>query len=426
MRYVYSALLYLLLPLLLLRLYWRGRQDVGHRQRWRERFGIFSALPAHDGLWIHAVSMGEVRAALPLIRALIERFPRSSILVTTTTLTGSRQVQAALGTQVQHVYAPYDLPSAVQRFLDHAHPRLAIIMETELWPNLLHQCAARNLPVVLANARLSARSARGYARIAGLTRSMLRNITLVAAQTEADAQRFRELGAPRVQVLGNLKYDLALPDAVWEQGQALRRAYLGMQRQVWIAASTHHGEDEQVLAALAMLRERWPDLLLLLVPRHPERFANVARLCQECGFPVVKRSSGERCTAQTAVFLGDSMGELLSFYAASDLAFIGGSLVRHGGQNMLEAAALGVPVIFGPHVFNFTEISARLLDAQAAVPVADSKQLAVAVEKWLAHPTLRMDVGRRGRTVVEQQRGAVAALALRIAEVLGAECRRMN
>lgn len=418
MRYFYSALLYLLVPLLLLRLYWRGRYDVGHRQRWRERLGIFTALPANDYVWIHAVSVGEVRAALPLIRALMQRFPRSSILVTTTTLTGARQVQAALGTEVQHLYAPYDLPGAVRRFLDHARPRLAIIMETELWPNLLHHCAARQIPVLLANARLSARSARGYTRIAGLTRCMLRNLTLIAAQTEADAQRFRQLGATRVQVLGNMKYDMALPEAVWEQGQTLRRAYLGMQRQVWIAASTHQGEDEQILEALAVLRQRWPELLLLLVPRHPERFANVARLAAERGFPVVQRSSGERCTAQTALFLGDSMGELLTFYAASDLAFIGGSLVRHGGQNMLEAAALGLPLLFGAHTFNFAEVSARLLEAQAAVQVQDSQQLAAAVAHWLAHPTLRMNVGRRGRNVVEQQRGAVAAVVERIAAML--------
>lgn len=415
MRYLYSALLYLLLPLLLLRLYWRGRRDVGHRQRWRERLGVFPALPINNCLWIHAVSVGEVRAALPLIRALLQRFPHSTMLVTTTTLTGSRQVQEALGTQVQHLYAPYDVPGAVRRFLDHAKPRLAIIMETELWPNLLHHCAARNLPVVLANARLSAASARGYARVAPVTRRMLHHITLIAAQTAADAQRFRELGATRVQVLGNLKYDMTLPATVWEQGQTLRRAYLGMQRQVWIAASTHNGEDEQMLAALALLRERWPELLLLLVPRHPERFVNVARLCAQRGFSVVKRSSGERCNAQTAVFLGDSMGELLTFYAASDLAFIGGSLVRHGGQNMLEAAALGVPALFGPYIFNFTEVSARLLEAQAAAVVADSKQLAAAVEHWLANPTLRMNVGRRGRTVVEQHRGAVAALVSCIA-----------
>ncbi len=416
MRLIYTGLLYLLLPLALLRLYWRGRHDPGHRQRWRERFGDFPPLPA-GSLWIHAVSVGEVRAALPLIRALRDQRPEQPLLVTTTTLTGSRQVREALAERVLHVYAPYDLPGAVARFLRNARPRMAVIMETELWPNLLRQCAAADIPVLIANARLSERSARGYARIGWLTRSMLQDVTLIAAQADADAQRFRALGAQRVEAVGNLKYDLTLPEELAEQGQALRRERLGANRPVWIAASTHAGEDEQILDAFAQLRVRWADLLLLLVPRHPERFDSVAALCRQRGFNLVRRSAQQACRPDTAVFLGDSMGELLRFYAAADLAFVGGSLVATGGHNVLEPALLGLPVLFGPHMFNFTEAGERLLEAQAAAQVTNAAELAAAVDRWLDNPDLRRITGQRGRAVVEQHRGALAALIQHIEEL---------
>jgi 3-deoxy-D-manno-octulosonic-acid transferase len=409
MRLLYTGLLYLILPLALLRLYWRGRHDAGHRRRWRERLGFFPPLPS-GCLWVHAVSLGETRAALPLIRALLERYPDQPLLVTTTTLTGSRQVREALGERVLHVYAPYDLPGAVRRFLRQTRPRLAVIMETELWPNLLRQCAVAGIPTMIANARLSERSARGYARIRRLTASMLRDVTLIAAQAEADADRFRALGAPRVAVTGNLKYDLSLPDDLPERGWQLRRELLGEERRVWIAASTHAGEDEPILAALALLRPRWPELLLLLVPRHPERFDGVAALCRQQGCKLVRRSEQRACAPDTAVFLGDTMGELLLFYAAADLAFVGGSLVDTGGHNVLEPALLGLPVLFGPHMFNFTEASQRLLEAEAAWQVTDAAALATAVDRLLADPELRRTIGQRGRAVVERHRGALAAL----------------
>ncbi len=414
-RWLYTGLLYLLLPLALLRLYWRGRRDPAHRQRWRERLGCIPPWPEPGCLWLHAVSVGETRAALPLIRALQERDPHRTILVTTTTLTGSRQVREALGDQVQHVYAPYDLPGAVRRFLSRTQPRLAIIMETELWPNLLHQCAAAGIPILIANARLSERSMRGYARIGWLTTPMLQHITLIAAQAEADAERFRALGAPRVEVTGNLKYDLALPDDLAEQGRQFRREWLGENRLVWIAASTHLGEDEPVLDAFARLRESWPELLLLLVPRHPERFDRVAELCRQRGFSLTRRSEKQPCSVETTVFLGDSMGELLQFYAAADLAFVGGSLVPTGGHNVLEPALLALPVLFGPHMFNFTEAGERLLQAGAAWPVGNAAELAIAVDRLLADPALRRNAGQRGRAVVEQHRGALAALLTLIA-----------
>ena len=410
MRLLYTGLLYGLLPLALLRLCWRGRRDPGHRQRWRERFGWIPRLSEPGVLWLHAVSVGETRAALPLIRALRETDPNRSILVTTTTLTGSRQVREALGDQVWHVYAPYDLPGAVRRFLRQTRPGLAIIMETELWPNLLHQCAAAGIPVLIANARLSERSMRGYARISWLTTPMLQHITLIAAQSQADADRFHALGAPRVQVTGNLKYDLALPEDLPEQGRQFRQEWLGENRPVWIAASTHTGEDELVLDAFARLRESWPELLLLLVPRHPERFDGVAELCRQRGFSVTRRSERRPCPVETAVFLGDSMGELLLFYAAADLAFVGGSLVPTGGHNVLEPALLGLPVLFGPHMFNFTEAGKRLLQAGAAWRAGTTAELAVAADRLLTDPELRRNAGQRGRAVVEQHRGALAAL----------------
>ena len=417
LRGLYSGLLYLFLPLALLRLYWRGRRDAGHRQRWRERLGLLPALPT-GCLWLHAVSVGETRAALPLIRALLARYPQWPLLVTTTTLTGSRQVREALGEQVQHVYAPYDLPGAVHRFLRQTQPRLAVIMETELWPHLLRQCAAAHIPVLLANARLSERSARGYARIGGLTTALLQDVTLIAAQADADAERFRALGAPRVEVIGNLKYDLQLPDDLREHGRQLRQELLGEERPVWIAASTHAGEDEQILDAFARLRERWPTLLLLLVPRHPERFAGVATLCRQRGFSLVGRSERQPCRPDTAVFLGDSMGELLLFYAAADLAFVGGSLVATGGHNVLEPALLGLPVLFGPHMFNFTEAGQRLLQAQAAWQISDAAALAQTVDRLLTDPQSGRAAGQRGREMVERHRGALARTLARIASLL--------
>ncbi|MCB1775997.1 MAG: lipid IV(A) 3-deoxy-D-manno-octulosonic acid transferase [Candidatus Competibacteraceae bacterium] len=413
MRLIYNGLLYLLLPLALVRLYWRGRRDPGHRQRWRERLGWAPPL-SPGGLWIHAVSVGEVRAALPLIRALLDRYPNRSLLVTTTTLTGSRQVQETLGERVQHVYAPYDLPGVVQRFLHRTRPQIAIIMETELWPNLLRKCATAGIPVLIANARLSERSARGYARIPRLAASMLQDITLIAAQSESDAQRFRALGAPRVEVTGNLKYDLKLPDDLQAQGQQLRREQFGEQRPVWIAASTHAGEDMQILQAFTLVRRHWPNLLILLVPRHPERFDSVAELCREQGFKVIRRSEQRPCTPETAVFLGDSMGELLLFYAAADLAFVGGSLAPTGGHNVLEPALLGLPVLFGPFMFNFTEASERLLEAKAAWQITDAGELAVTLDWLLADLQQGRDAGQRGRQVVERHRGALAALLVHI------------
>lgn len=443
MRFFYTALLYLLTPFVLLRLAWRGLRAPLYWRRWSERFGYYGDLDLQSAIWIHAVSVGEVVAAEPLVRALRAAQPNATLLITTMTPTGSEQVRRLFGTEVRHVYVPYDLPLAVRRFLRRSRPRLALIMETELWPNLFHACRRRGIPVIVANARLSERSAAGYARVARLTRATLRDVSVIAAQSVADAQRFQQLlglkGSepfdvavrqidgdtldqraltPLIQVTGSIKFDLRLPDGLREQAAQLRRD-IGAQRPVWIAASTHEGEEEQVLEAFTRVRAQLADALLLLVPRHPERFARVAALCEKRGLSLVRRSEHAPCTAQTAVFLGDSMGELPLFYAAADLAFIGGSLVPTGGHNPLEAAALGVPLLFGPHMFNFAEISQTLLRESAALPVRDARAVADTVVLLLRDAQRRHVLGENGRRVVEANRGALARLMKIVTSYLG-------
>ncbi len=410
MRFIYTFIFYLLVPLILLRLLWRGRQSPAYWQRWAERFGFCPILSVPQNLWIHAVSMGEVQAAVPLIQALRTRFPEQSILVTTMTPTGSQRVREVFGDSVWHVYLPYDLPGAIARFLARTQPRLLILMETELWPNLLSACRARSIPVILANARLSARSAAGYQHIAGLTRKMLANVTAVAAQTEVDAARFIELGASptKVHVTGSIKFDTRLPADVSEKAVLLRCQW-GTERAVWIAASTHEGEEAAVLDAFSELKQAFNQLLLMLVPRHPERFNRVAALCQQRGFLVARRSAGD-VSPKTDIYLGDTMGELPLLYVACDVAFVGGSLVPIGGHNLLEPAAVGLPVIMGPHVFECAEICRRLLEAQAAHQVNDAMQLAKAVKMYLSDATLKRQTGEKGRLFVTKNRGALECL----------------
>lgn len=407
MRLLYTLLLYLLTPLVLLRLLWRGLRAPGYWRRWGERFGF---IPTHEGpapIWVHAVSVGEVQAAVPLLRALLKRYPEVPVLVTTTTPTGSEQLRSLFESRVSHVYMPYDLPGAVARFLARARPRLALIMETEVWPNLYHACARRGLPVLLVNARLSARSAAGYRRVRSLTAATLACLRGIAAQTGADAERLIALGAApeRVRVTGSIKFDMKIPASLTEQAAVLRRDW-GVQRPVWIAASTHEGEDELILEAHRLIRLRFPNALLVLVPRHPERFARVAAVCREQGWATVLRSEQAPTPAETAVFVGDSMGELLLFFGAADVAFIGGSLIPHGGHNPLEASAQRVPVLFGPHMFNFEQIAQLLLEAGAAREVGDSGQLADSVMQWLGDPAARNAAGERGVAVVEANKGA--------------------
>jgi 3-deoxy-D-manno-octulosonic-acid transferase len=420
-RALYTALLRLLLPLVLLRLYWRSLQTPAYRARIAERLAREASPARPADVWVHAVSVGEVQAALPLIRHLLNRSPPLSVLVTTTTPTGAVRLRELFGESLSHRYTPLDLPGVVGRFLDRVRPGLVVVMETEIWPNTLALCAGRGIPVVLANARLSARSARGYARLPRLTRETLGHLTLIAAQGEADGQRFRDLGADpaRVRVVGNIKFDLSLPANLQDQAEVMRRVW-GRDRPVWVAASTHEGEDELMLAAHRHIRTRVPAALLVLVPRHPERFDRVAGLVAREGLALVRRSSRAPCAAETAVFLGDTMGELGTFLAAADAAFLGGSLVPTGGHNLLEAAAAGVPVATGPHVFNFAGITALLVAEGAAVQVADADGLADLMAHWLTDAPLRARIGESGRRVVAENRGALARLIALIETRLGA------
>ncbi len=409
MKTLYSLLLYLSSPLLFTAFAVRGLRAPAYRRRWRERLGFFPPLSGKQPVWVHAASVGEVQAALPLIHALRDRFPSRPVLVTTFTPTGYERLRSACGEEVLHRFQPFDLPGAVKRFMNRTDPCLAVIMETELWPNLLGACAQRQMPVVLANARLSARSFRVYKRIAALMALTLGYIDAVAARSEEDAARLGALGvAPgRLTVMGNIKFDLVVEDDLAVQAAPLREAWAG--RPVWIAASTRAGEDVMVLDAFAQIRRTLPTALLMLVPRHPERFAEAARLCRERGYAVALRSAGA-IEGTPDVFVGDSVGELMLFYAAADVAFIGGSLVPVGGQNPLEAAALGLPVVVGPYVDNFRDVVPELLAAGAGRQASDATELAEAVCGYLSDALQRHVAGEKGRTVVAANRGALDRL----------------
>lgn len=416
-RLTYSLLLYLLSPLILLRLLWRSLRAPAYRQRWRERFGLYRGRSPEVTVWLHAVSVGEFIAAIPLIHALREEVPAEKILVTTMTPTGSARVVESFGGEIQHCYLPYDLPGAVSRFLRHYNPAIAIVMETEIWPNLFHRCGQQNIPLLLANVRLSQCSLEGYQRWAGqITTEALQHVQWAGAQSEADQKRLIELGADlqKVAVTGSIKFDLALPAKIEQQGAELRKELAG-ERPIWIAASTREGEEQYILEAHQQLLQQIPDALLLLVPRHPERFNSVARQIQSAGFQLVRRSDAHPAPLKEGgvtaeVYLGDTMGEMLLLYAAADIAYVGGSLVPTGSHNMLEPAALGKPVLFGPHRFNFAEISQLLIDQGAAEEVSGANQLAHCVTELLQNPEKRQQRGQQGRRVVEQNRGALDRL----------------
>lgn len=412
-RTLYTLLFHLALPLLALRLYLRARKAPAYGRRIGERFAIKLPTMRKGGIWVHAVSVGESIAAAPMVRALLKAYPELPITLTCMTPTGSERIGALFADEprVQHCYLPYDLPWAAGRFLDHVQPRLGVIMETELWPNHIHQCARRGIPVALANARLSERSARGYGRFARLTRPMLAEMSLIAAQTEVEAQRFLALGARAacVQVTGSIKFDLKIDEQLVPRAQALRKQWAATSRPVWIAASTHDGEDALILQAHQQLLQVHGDALLILVPRHPERFDAVHTICSQ-QFATVRRSTGLPVLAQTQVLLGDTMGELLFLYALADMAFVGGSLVPTGGHNPLEPAALALPVLMGPHVFNFLEISAMLREAGALQQVDDAQGLAGAVQRLVELPQDARRMGEAGRAVMRANQGALQRL----------------
>ncbi len=404
-RQVYSLALYLATPLLLGYLAWRARREPDYRRGIARRFGLRMPVVPAGGVWIHAASVGEVQAVSGVVRSCRTRWPDRPIVISTMTPAGQAHVNRLFGHDVTAVLLPLDQPHAMARFVDALQPWRVIIMEMELWPNLFAVLRNRGIPVVLANARLSERSARRYRRLGGLVRGMLQVPQLIAAQTQADADRLIGLGAPagRVEVLGNLKFDVATP-ADEAAGLALRDR-IGRTRPVWIAASTREGEEPLVLDAFAAVRQHHPAALLILVPRHPDRFAAVAGLCHARDLPLALRSRDDD-PADAAVLLGDTMGELPLLYAAADVAFVGGSLVPLGGQNVLEPAALGLPVVVGPHTFNFAQVVEQLLANGGALRVADADALAAAVGRLLADPAERAERGRKAQALIRANRGA--------------------
>ena len=409
MRRLYTVLLYLALPLVLPYLLFRSVRNPGYRARWGERFGRFTTPGRTGGIAVHAASLGEVNAASALIKALAKQYPDEPLTVTTFTPTGSERVRALFGNTVDHVYAPLDLPGAVQRFLERVRPRLLVIMETEIWPNLYHAAATRGIPILIANARISQRSFGRYRRLRGLTADALGKTARIAAQSAGDAERLRALGATdgRLTVAGNLKFDVSLPAGLAEEGEAIRVAW-GAQRPILVAGSTHEREEAVLLRAFQGVLASVPDALLVLVPRHPERFARAAQAAQAAGLKVTRRSAGASCPAGVQCFLVDTMGELLRYYAVGDVAFVGGSLEPIGGHNVLEPAALGRPVLVGPHTFNFDDITAQLIDAGAARRVADGAALQAAVIELFGDANARDRMGAAARKLVASGQGALA------------------
>jgi 3-deoxy-D-manno-octulosonic-acid transferase len=407
-RPVYLALGALLLPFALLRVWWRGRLNPEYRRHWKERLGVYSEKRTQGApVWVHAVSVGEVAAAAPVVRALRERDQHVAVLISTTTPTGKETVERLFGQNVLHVYCPYDLPFAVNAFLRQFRPRALLLMETELWPMMVEKCSLQGIPVFLLNGRLSARSAARYTWVRPLLETLLARLNCAAMQTADDAARLCGLGASpaRVVVTGSLKFDLQVPASVFEEAAATRRG-LGVDRQVLMAGSTRPGEEAILLETFAMLRQSHPYLLLVLAPRHPERVAEVQALCRHAGFSSRRRSEGAPGGADEDILLLDTLGELLRFYAASDVAFVGGSLVPLGGQNVLEPAAVGIPVVTGPHLFNFLEISHKLAAGGALKIAMSQAELTAVVDAWLVDPEARDEAGRRGRAIVEENRGA--------------------
>jgi 3-deoxy-D-manno-octulosonic-acid transferase len=418
LRHLYSALLYLVAPLALVATALRGLRDPSYRDRLGERLGFTQLRFAAPPLWIHAVSVGEVQAAAVLVRALAKRYPQHPLLVTTATPTGAQRVRALFGDSVRHAYLPYDLPGAVRRFLASTTPVLAIVMEREIWPNLFRACCERRIPILLASARISARSAERHRRFAGLFRDALACDVTLAAQTAADAERFRALGIPAaaVHVTGNVKFDFEVPEEARRTGAHIR-AELGS-RPVWIAGSTHEREEDIVLDAHEHVRAARNDALLLLVPRHPNRFDAVKSWLRSRNVRFVTRSAREAIGADTAVLLVDTLGELLSFYAAAKVAFVGGSLVPIGGHNLLEPAALNRPIIVGPHNFNAADIAENFLKNGAAVQVESATELAAAVLDLLTSAAHRDEMIARAHAILQANRGALARVLALIERLL--------
>ena len=402
MRFLYSLVLYLCAPLALCYLLLRGTRN-------RAYLEPGSAQPV---IWVHAVSVGEVQASVTLVKRLLGAYPDCRVLLTTVTPTGAARVRSLFAGAVEHRYLPYDMPHAIRLFLRRINPRLLVILETEIWPNVLYYCERRGVPAILVNARLSAASYRGYLRLRRFSASALRQLSHIAAQSAADAERFLALGADpaSVSVAGNLKFDIEAPHDLAGQAQSLRRS-LATERPVWIAASTHEGEEMMVLDAFLHVRETVTGCLLIIAPRHPERFDKVYDLCLRRGLDVARHSGATGATLRNPdVYLLDTLGDLPLFYACADTAFVGGSLVPAGGHNILEAARLGVPLISGEHTANFKEVIELFKAEDAIMIVKDAAQLAAAVIRLLQHDHLRRTCGERGQRLVRQHQGAIDSI----------------
>nr|WP_298376862.1 lipid IV(A) 3-deoxy-D-manno-octulosonic acid transferase [uncultured Halomonas sp.] len=402
-RWLYSLALYLLSPLLWWRL-WREWVPTNPR---RERLGLIKVSNERPKLWLHAASLGEVQAARPLIESLRERYPDHHLVVTTMTATGAERVISLFKGEVSHYFLPLDFPGAARRFIARLQPEMAIFFETELWPNLLHACYQQRIPLAVVNGRLSAKALQGYLRIRALMADALGKIDWLAAKSEQDAKRFQRLGmaASKTTVVGSLKFDIPTADAVSVDSKHLHTLFGS--RPIWIAASTHSGEDELMLVAHARLREAYPSALLILVPRHPQRFEDVAVLCQKQGQQLARRSRNETVRSDTKVYLGDTMGELAVLYGAADIAFVGGSLVPIGGHNLLEPAAQGIPVLSGPELANFEDVATVLRSANALIEVVDAQALGDALIMLMGSPDERQRQGDAGRAIIAANAGAL-------------------
>lgn len=417
LHFVYSLCYRLALPFAVIYLWWQTRRNGGSNRGWPQRLGL---VPRTDQpvIWVHAVSVGETIAAAPLVKAMLARQPNVPVLVTAMTATGAAQARSLFGDRVSYAYAPFDTPGSVRRFVRRVRPRALVIMETELWPNMIVEASRNRCPIFLINARLSARSARGYQRIDGWVRSLIGRIEWIAAQAKDDASRFVGIGAREdaVSVTGSIKFDVAIANSIREQAESLRDSFA--ERPVWIAASTHEGEDEQLLSAHRKVLSQRSDALLILVPRHPDRFDTVSALVKDRGFSQVRRSSGQP-VGVAQVYLGDTMGELMLMFGASDVAFVGGSLIERGGHNPLEPAAWGLPVITGPHVFNFESVYQQLENGQGLVRVVSENDLAIQVTRLLEAPEQAETIGRAGLAVVDANRGALDRVVSGILDRLG-------
>lgn len=408
MRFIYTCVFYLIIPFIVLRLLWRSIKAPSYRHRWYERFSIYNIKFSTGVVWFHAVSVGEAEALFPLLKQIKLKHPDTKLLITTTTPTGSARVKAVMQDTVSHVYLPYDVPDAICRFMSCFKPRMAVMMETEIWPNIFNYCGDHHIPLYIINARLSEKSSKGYQKISGLIQPALANIKCIATQTNDDASRFISIGADseKVETLGNIKFDVEITTSTITEGLTIK-ADLFMDRFVWLIASTHKDEEKIFLDIYKVLKEKIPELLLILVPRHPERFPVVKKLIEKEYLSVATRTLLETVNTKTDVYLVDTMGELKAMYAAADVAFIGGSMVANGGHNILEASAVGVPVMFGPFMDNFKEIARVVLIESAAIQCQSKSDIISSMKLLYEQPDYRKELARKGKAFVQKNQGAI-------------------